>query len=266
MKSMKIVAVAVIAVTTILVCSVVVFQPFKNDSEERVGVIGAMEVEVRTLKESMSVDYTKTVAGMDFYVGKLDDCNVVIVQSGMGKVNAGICAQILINEFKVTAIINTGAAGSLDNRLDIGDFVVSTDAVQHDFDASPISYQKGEVPYTGKISFEADKGLREKAVKAITECTKDVKYMEGRVCTGDQFITNRDELDVIKQKYPEGLAVDMESAAIAQVCLLWNVPMLSFRIISDTPGVKAHFDQYLNFWDTMADKSFAVTKEFLSRI
>ena len=75
MKSMKIVAVAVIAVTTILVCSVVVFQPFKNDSEERVGVIGAMEVEVRTLKESMSVDYTKTVAGMDFYVGKLDDCN-----------------------------------------------------------------------------------------------------------------------------------------------------------------------------------------------
>ena len=232
MKSMKIVAVAVIAVTTILVCSVVVFQPFKNDSEERVGVIGAMEVEVRTLKESMSVDCTKTVAGMDFYVGKLDDCNVVIVQSGMGKVNAGICAQILINEFKVTAIINTGAAGSLDNRLDIGDFVVSTDAVQHDFDASPISYQKGEVPYTGKISFEADKGLREKAVKAITECTKDVKYMEGRVCTGDQFISTDEQKTAITTQFG-GLCCEMEGAAIAQVCYLNDIPFVIIRAISD---------------------------------
>ena len=90
--------------------------------------------------------------------------------------------------------------------------------------------------------------------------------MHGLICTGDQFITNCEELDLIKEKYPQGLAVDMESASIAQVCHLWQVPFISLRIVSDTPGVKGHFDQYLNFWETMADKSFAVTKEFLSRI
>ena len=102
-------------------------------------------------------------------------------------------------------------------------------------------------------------------VEGVTLKT-DVHIVSGLICSGDQFITNRDELDVIKGKYPQGLAVDMESGAIAQVCHLWSIPFLSFRIISDTPGVKAHFKQYLNFWDTMADKSFAVTKEFLSKI
>ena len=173
MKSVKLFAVAAIAVAAIVVCAAVALQPSKNDQEGRIGVIGAMEVEVKTLKESMSVDYTKTIAGMEFFVGKLDDCDVVVVQCGMGKVNAGTCAQMLITEFNVTAIINTGAAGSLDNRLDIEDFVVSTDAVQHDFDVTFLGFQKGEIPYTGKVFFEADKGMREKAVKAITECAKE---------------------------------------------------------------------------------------------
>ncbi|MBO5793675.1 MAG: 5'-methylthioadenosine/S-adenosylhomocysteine nucleosidase, partial [Bacteroidaceae bacterium] len=94
----------------------------------------------------------------------------------------------------------------------------------------------------------------------------DVRILEGLICTGDQFITAKEELQKIKSAHPEGLAVDMESAAIAQVCHLHQIPFLSFRIISDTPGVENHFEQYLDFWGTMADKSFNVTKRFLESL
>ena len=264
MKSVKLAAVAVVAVAAILVCSVVVFQPFKNDSEERVGVIGAMEVEVKTLKESMSVDYTRTIAGMEFYVGKIDDCNVVVVQCGMGKVNAGICAQTLINEFKVKTIINTGAAGSLDNRLDIEDFVVSTDAVQHDFDVTYLGFQKGEIPYTGKVFFEADKGMREKAVKAITECAKDVKYMEGRICSGDQFISTQVQKDTITSQYG-GLCCEMEGAAIAQVCYLNDTPFVIIRAISDKAD-GSDSEDYPTFEKRAAERSAKVVKYMLCEL
>lgn len=265
MKSVKIAVVAVIAVAAILVCSVVVFQPFKNDQEGRIGVIGAMEVEVKTLKESMSVDYTRTIAGMEFFVGKLDDCDVVVVQCGMGKVNAGTCAQMLITEFNVKAIINTGAAGSLDNRLDIEDFVVSTDAVQHDFDVTtlpPMTYHKGEIPYTGKYSFEADKGMRAMAVKAITECAKDVKYMEGRVCSGDQFISTQEQKDTILANFGECLCCEMEGAAIAQVCYLNDTPFVIIRAISDKAD-GSETEDYPVFEKRAAERSAKVVKYML---
>ena len=233
---------------------------------ERIGIIGAMEEEVTSLKEELTDPKTTTIAGMEFCEGRLDDEDVVVVQCGMGKVNAGICANTLINQFGCSKIINTGVAGSLDNQIDIGDFVVSVDACQHDFTVESIGFKKGEIPYTGLSAFPADETMRKEAIEAVHETAPDVRVFEGRVCTGDQFISNHEELGVIKRKYPDGLAVDMESAAIAQVCYLWKVPFLSFRIISDTPGADNRFGQYLNFWDTVADKSFAVTREFLSKI
>ena len=151
-------------------------------------------------------------------------------------------------------------AGGIDAQLDVMDVVIGREVCYHDVycgdDCDP-----GQVQGLPKF-FEGDKRL----VSIASSLEADVRIVPGLICTGDQFITNRDELDVIKGKHPQGLAVDMESGAIAHVCHLWNVPFLSFRIISDTPGVEEHFDQYLNFWDTMADKSFAVTKEFLSKI
>ena len=120
----------------------------------------------------------------------------------------------------------------------------------------PIEMGKSE------MLFESDKAMAETA-EALSS---DVRIVPGLICTGDQFITNREQLNVIKAAYPEGLAVDMESAAIAQVCHLYGVPFVSFRIISDTPGAEEHFEEYLNFWQTMADKSFSLTRLFLNNL
>ena len=135
-------------------------------------------------------------------------------------------------EFNVKAVINTGVAGSLNNVLDIGDFVVSVDAVQHDFDVSPIGFDKGEIPYTGKYCFEADAKLRAKAVEAITTSNPDVKAHEGRICSGDQFINTNVQKDEITSNFG-GYCCEMEGAAIAQICYLNETPFVIIRAISD---------------------------------
>ena len=132
-----------------------------------IGIIGAMPDEVESLKSTMETEEVHQIAGMEFCQGKIDGQKAVVVQCGIGKVNAGICTQILISVFGVSAVINTGVAGSLDDELDIGDYVVSTDVVQHDFDVSPIGFEKGEIPYTGLYSFKADEELRAMAVDAL---------------------------------------------------------------------------------------------------
>ena len=165
----------------------------------KIGIIGAMEEEVTSLKEALTDSKTTSIAGMEFCEGKLDSENVVVVQCGMGKVNAGICANTLINDFGCTKIINTGVAGSLDNQIDIGDIVVSTDAVQHDFTIEPIGFEKGEIPYTGLYAFPADETMRKEAVQAVRESAPDVKVFEGRVCTGDQFIFSKEQKGWEKQ-------------------------------------------------------------------
>lgn len=200
--------------------------------KEIIGIIGAMDNEVDTLKKAADIKNSTKIADMDFMEGKIGDKKVVIVKCGMGKVNAGICAHTLIDDFGCTKIINTGVAGSLDNRIDIGDIVVSTEAVQHDFDVSPIGYKKGEIPYTGLVSFKADKELRAEAVKAVEKSASDVKAFEGRVCTGDQFIASDEQRDTITSKFG-GLCCEMEGGAIAQVCHLNKTPFVIIRAISD---------------------------------
>ena len=136
------------------------------DQEKRapIGIIGAMDEELAMLKAAAGATECETLAGMEFCCGKLGGREVVIVKSGIGKVNAGVCAQLLITCFGVCRIINTGVGGALDPRLNIGDVVISTDVVQHDFDVSPIGFAKGEIPYTGKYAFPADEALRAAAV------------------------------------------------------------------------------------------------------
>jgi adenosylhomocysteine nucleosidase len=140
------------------------------------------------------------------------------------------------------------------------DVVVSKQTCYHDVlcgdDVDP-----GQVQGLPRF-FESDGDM----VETAASLSSDVRIVPGLICTGDQFITNRDQLNIIKATYPDGLAVDMESAAIAQVCHLYDVPFVSFRIISDTPGAEEHFEEYLNFWQTMADKSFLVTRLFLGNL
>ena len=227
-------------ISAVLMISAMIFSGCsKNESvpeteKEKIGIIGAMDVEVSTLKDAANITKTTEIAAMEFCEGTLGKRDVVIVKCGMGKVNAGICSNTLINDFGCTRIINTGVAGSLDNQIDIGDFVISTDAVQHDFDVEAIGFKKGEIPYTGLYAFTADETMRSVAVKAVKETSPDNHVFEGRGCSGDQFISTKEQKDKIISDFG-GMCCEMEGAAIAQVCYLNKTPFVIIRAISDKP-------------------------------
>lgn len=206
------------------------------------GIIGAMDPEVTSLQESLTDPKSEIIADMKFVSGKLGQTEAVIVKCGMGKVNAGICAHTLIQKYGCTKIINTGVAGSLDNRIDIGDIVVSTEAVQHDFDVSIIGFQKGEIPYTGLVAFPSDPALHDEAVKAVKATAPEINVFEGRVCSGDQFIASSEQKNKILETFG-GLCCEMEGGAIAQVCYLNHTPYVILRAISD----KADHSEEMSF-------------------
>ena len=198
----------------------------------KIGIIGAMVEEVSELKASLQDAKVTKIARMEFCEGSFGNTDVVVVQSGIGKVNAAACAQILINHFGVTHVMNTGVAGSLNSKIDIGDIVVSTDAMYHDVDATVFGYAKGEVPQVGTASFVADEMLRKAAVEAVKEAAPDIHVFEGRVVSGDQFISSREVKNHIRDTF-QGDCTEMEGAAIAQVAYINEVPFVIIRAISD---------------------------------
>ena len=225
------------------------------------GIIGAMPDEVASLTAAARVERRETVAGMEFHIGALGDREVVIAQCGMGKVNAALCAHTMIRLFGAAEIINTGVAGSLDNTLDIGDFVVSTEALQHDFDVSPIGFRKAEIPYTGLAAFPAAPELRARAAAAVREAAPGQKVLEGRICSGDQFIASAEQKRRIVSDFG-GLCCEMEGAAIAQACYLNGVPFVIVRAISD----KADDSEEVSFEvfaKTAAERCAAAVKRML---
>lgn len=198
----------------------------------RIGIIGAMELEIEELKSKMSVSAIVTKAGMDFYEGTLQGTNVVIVRSGIGKVNAALCVQILTDIFQVTHIINTGVAGSLNAQLNIGDILISSDALHHDVDATIFGYQPGEVPQLGLREFPADKELAALAKASCERVNPGVRAIIGRVVSGDQFISDKTVKDCLIRLY-HGDCAEMEGAAIAHGAYLNHVPFVIIRAISD---------------------------------
>ena len=235
-----------------------------GDRRAAIGIIGAMDVEVTALKDAADITETTTVAGMEFCEGTLGKKNVVIVKCGMGKVNAGICANTLINDFGCGRIINTGVAGSLDARIHIGDIVVSTDAVQHDFDVEAIGFAKGEIPYTGLFAFPADEALREAAANAVKKAAPDIHVFEGRVCSGDQFISTKAQKERIISDFG-GMCCEMEGAAIAQACYLNDTPFVVIRAISDKPDETEIVD-YKTFEAQAAARCAEIVKYMVERL
>ena len=203
-----------------------------GDSNGVTGIIGAMESEVTAIKDAMADVRVTRVSGMEFARGSIAGSEVVVVQCGIGKVNAAVCAQTLINGFGVDRVVNTGVAGSLTDELTINDFVVSVDAVQHDYDVTAIGFAPGEIPYTGMVDFPADEGMRERAVEAVRRAAPTSKVLEGRICSGDQFIATTEQRERIVSTFG-GLCAEMEGAAIAQVCHLNGTPYVIIRAISD---------------------------------
>ena len=199
---------------------------------KKIGIIGAMELEVETLKSKMNVVKTTKKANMEFFEGTLNGVEVVIVRSGIGKVNAGICTQILADLFDVTHIINTGIAGSLDAQIDIGDIVVSTDVLQHDMDVRVFGYPLGEIPQLGTLSFPADERMASLARSVCEKVNTEVKVFSGRIVSGDQFICDKEVKDKLVENF-HPLCTEMEGAAIGQAAYLNEIPFVILRAISD---------------------------------
>lgn len=205
------------------------------------GIIGAMDEEVAKIKEQMQDITVMSRASMDFYKGMAGGHPVVVVRSGIGKVNAAICAQILVDEYHVDAIVNTGIAGSLNPAIDIGDIVLSTDTLEHDMDAVAFGYPLGQIPRMDTLAFAADERLRRIAKTACEKVNPDIKVLEGRVVSGDQFVSDKGKKQWLIENFA-GDCTEMEGAAIAHAAYLNQVPFLIIRAISDKADDSASMD------------------------
>ena len=209
---------------------------------KKIGIIGAMDVEIAALKEHMTVTGTLEKASMLFTEGTIGGVGVVVVKSGVGKVNAGICVQILADTFGVTHVINTGAAGSLDAKLDIGDILISSDAVYWDVDATIFGYAPGEVPQLGVESFPAGAAMAAKVKEICERVNPDIHTHIGRVASGDCFIADDERKTFIRDTFGASCC-EMEGAAVAHACWLNGLPFLIIRAISD----KADGSEFLDY-------------------
>lgn len=231
----------------------------------RLGIISAMDSEHRQLAERLQEKREVTDGHFKYVVGTLSNNEVVLTQCGIGKVNAAVGTSELIRRFCPDCVISTGVAGGIDTCLQVTDVVVSSRIAYHDVWCGD-GNEHGQVQGL-PLYFEGYRPLLDLALSLNNTGAVESRIHAGLICTGDQFISDTQQLADIKQHFPDGLACDMESAAIAQACYLYGVPFLSFRIISDTPGAhEDNFNQYLDFWGTMAERSFRTTWAFLSAI
>ena len=229
-----------------------------------IGIIGAMEEEVAALKEAMTIEENAEFASMNFCRGTLCGKEVVVVRSGIGKVNAAICTQILVDKFGVDTLINTGIAGSLDAAIDIGDMVISTDAVQHDMDTSIFGDPIGQVPRMDTFAFPADPQLAEKAVRANQEANPDIHTFTGRIASGDQFISSQEVKERIVELFGAKCA-EMEGAAIAHGAYLNHIPCVIIRAISDKADHSASVD-YPTFEKKAIEHSVRLLEKLLPEL
>lgn len=206
----------------------------------KLGIIGAMDVEVATLKEKMENIAVKTVAGMDYFEGMLEGLDCVVVQCGVGKINAAMCTQILVDRFAVTHIVNTGIAGSLCAELDIADLVISQDAIHHDFDLHFWGRPIGQVPGLDVIAFPADEMLQQAAF-AAAEAENPGHTKRGRVASGDQFICSKEQKEKIIAD-TGAICAEMEGASIAHTAYRNGIPFVIIRAISDKADDSADMD------------------------
>ncbi len=232
----------------------------------RVGIIGAMDVEVELLRERLFDREDTPALGMDFSAGRLGEKDAVVVKCGVGKVNAAVCAQALCERFGCTHLINTGVAGSLDPEgLDVGDLVVATDCVQHDFTVAPLGYAPGLVPGRERVEFVADAPMRQAALEAAAAVAPEVRAVCGRVASGDQFVATEQERERIVSMFG-ARCCEMEGAAIAQVATLNGVPFAVVRAISDKPGAEDQTVTYAQFEQAAAHRCAKIVAHMVAML
>lgn len=208
------------------------------------GVICAMEEEIQSLLANLVLNKKTNIQGIEFYEGLIGSTPVVLVRSGIGKVEAGITAALLVTNFEVDALIHSGSAGGIGSGLKVGDVVLSSEVAYHDVDATAFGYEYGQLPQQ-PARFTADEKLIKSVKNAANE--SDLNVIEGLIVTGDQFIASKEATDKILKNFPDALCCEMEGAAIGQVAHQFEKPFLVIRAMSDTGDDNANvsFDDFI---------------------
>lgn len=227
------------------------------------GIIGAMAEEIELIERDLEQNSITVHAGITFHEGMLFGLPVVLCKSGVGKVNAAVCTQILVDRFNVSRIIFTGVAGAVHPELEIGDIVISTECLQHDMDASVLGFARGEIPYAETSVFPADEQLIELASRA-SDALFDKKVVKGKVLSGDRFIADK---QIVRQLYDEfqGTCIEMEGAAVAQVCWMNRVPYVVIRSMSDKADGSAHIN-FSEFTRLASEHSYRLVEHMMKAL
>jgi adenosylhomocysteine nucleosidase len=228
-----------------------------------IAIIGAMEQEVALLRDKITELETYRFAGCIFYSGKLDGKSVVLTRSGIGKVAAAIATTIVLQRFHASMVINTGSAGGFDPELEVGDVVISSELRYHDVDVTAFDYEIGQLP-ANPPAFIADRDLIHVAEKASARIS-DHKVVKGLICTGDSFMADPARVEQVRSNFPTMAAVEMEGAAIAQVCHLAQVPFVVIRSLSDIAG-KASPQSFEEYLVTAAQHSSALVEAMVAQL
>lgn len=228
-----------------------------------IGIIGAMNEEIALLIGKMDIEKKEKKAAMEFNFGKINDSEIVLVRCGIGKVNAAICTQILIDDFHVDSIINVGIAGGIGENVYPGDIVIAENLVEHDMDTTAFGDKPGQIPGMDTYDYVCNKKLVTLAAKACEKFTER-NYFIGRIVSGDQFIADVDKIKWLNSEF-KALACEMEGASIAHTCYLNNIPFVVIRSISDNANNGAHID-YEKFKPIAIENSTAILENMLERL
>lgn len=229
-----------------------------------IGIIGAMNEEIIELKSIMLDIKEKQIGNLIFFKGTLKNREVVLVEGGIGKVNAAICATLMKSHFNVDTLLFTGVAGGVNPNINIGDIVIGTDLVEHDFDATAFGYKLGQIPRMDEYKFKTDERLRNIAYTCAVEAFGKEKVWEGRIVSGDQFIASPEKISWLRETF-DGYCTEMEGAAVAHVCYTFNLPFLVIRAISDKADDDAKVD-YPEFVKLAAKNSKTIIEGILEKI
>jgi adenosylhomocysteine nucleosidase len=231
-------------------------------SFNKIGIIGAMAEEIELLHEHVNIASQVTKAGITYYEGNLHGKSVIYCKSGVGKVNAAVCTQILI-DLGADCVLFTGVAGAVDPQLNIGDIVVSTSCVQHDMDCSPLGFTRGTIPFHPRSEFPADEILIGLA-SAASERLFSGRSLKGKVLSGDQFIASRETVKLLHETL-QGACAEMEGASVAQVCDMNETPFVIIRSMSDKADGSAHVN-FSEFTVTAANNSYQIIDDIVQHI
>ncbi|MBD8032063.1 MULTISPECIES: 5'-methylthioadenosine/S-adenosylhomocysteine nucleosidase [Solibacillus] len=211
----------------------------------KIAVIGAMEQEVELLRGALQNTNTETIANSEYTTGTYEGKEVILLKSGIGKVNAAMSTTILLEKFNPTVVINTGSAGGFDAALNVGDIVISDEVRHHDVDVTAFGYEIGQMAGM-PACYNSDEKLMEVAKEAVKEVGEH-NYSVGLICSGDVFMSNPERVEAVRKDFPTMKAVEMEAAAVAQVCHQFNTPFVVIRALSDIAGQESgmSFDEFL---------------------